>query len=255
MSRMTISCIIAAAAALAQPAFAASDPFVGKWKLDVPRSRIVDEMRVTALASNRYAFNFEGAPTETIVADGTDQPGLPGTTLAVKALDPHHLTVVRKQDGQTIVSAAWTLSGDGRALHDAFTSIGADGSKSTTDYLYRRISGNSGFAGTWESTTPPQGLELELTIEPYRTGGLRFVSPGSDRSVIFDGREHAVPASKGVVLLGRPRSVHGIEYTEKDNGKIVRVRQFKLSIDRRTLTETIRVAGQATPTIFVFDRE
>src|SRR5262252_2463073 len=90
----------------------ANDPFVGKWRLDVSRSTIVDEMRVEALGSNRYRFNFEGGPAETIVADGTDQPGIPGTTLSVKANDAGNLMVVRKQDGRTIVSATWKLSQD-----------------------------------------------------------------------------------------------------------------------------------------------
>jgi hypothetical protein len=66
----------------------AHDQFVGKWKLDVSRSIIVDQMRVQSVGPNRYAFNFEGGPTETILADGTDQPGLPGTTLSVRPRMP-----------------------------------------------------------------------------------------------------------------------------------------------------------------------
>ena len=63
----------------------AGDPFVGKWKLDVSRSLIVDRMVIEAAGPNRYMFRFEGGPAETVVADGIDQPGLPGTTLSVKA--------------------------------------------------------------------------------------------------------------------------------------------------------------------------
>jgi hypothetical protein len=90
-------------AAAASIFWTANYPFVGKWRLDVSRSRIVDDMRIEALGSNKYAFNFEGGPRETVVADGTDQPGLPGTTLAVKAEDARTLTVVRKQNGHVIV--------------------------------------------------------------------------------------------------------------------------------------------------------
>ena len=181
----------AAIASLAASASAAAnDPFVGKWRLDVSRSTIVDDMRVEALGANRYGFNFEGGPAETIVADGTDQPGLPGTTLSVKAVDARTLTVVRKQSGRTLISAVWRLSRDGRTLRDAFTSLRPDGQSVTTDYVYRRLSGTSGFAGAWESTTRPVGLKLELEIQPYDDRGLSFVSPGSSRSVTFDGRDH-----------------------------------------------------------------
>ena len=256
MRRVGLALLVVGASGFVPPAIAApNDPFAGKWKLDVRRSTIVDEVRVEVLGANKYAFSFEGSPTESVVADGTDQAGLPGTTLAVKSVDPHRLTVVRKQDGKVIVSAAWTLSDDGRTLHDAFTNVQADGSKSTTNYLYRRLSGTSGFAGTWESTTPPVGLNLELSIEPAGDKALRFVSPGSDRRVMFDGKGHAVRGSQDVVLSGRRASARSLEYDERNKGKIERIRQFKLSRDGRTLKETIHVAGQATPTVFVFDRE
>jgi hypothetical protein len=246
-----------AVASLAASTFwTANDPFVGKWRLDVSRSRIVDAMRVQALGSNKYAFNFEGGPQETIVADGTDQRGLPGTTLAVKPEDASTMTVVRKQDGRVIISAKWKLSQDGRALRDAFTSEQADGSKMTVDYVYRRISGTSGFAGSWESTTKPVGLKLELEIQPYGGRGLSFVSPGSDKKVTFDGRDHIVPgASDGATLSGRRGGARTMGYLEKSLGKVQRTRQFALSRDGRSLTETLRTAGQSTPDVFVFERE
>jgi hypothetical protein len=233
----------------------ANDPFVGKWKLDVSRSTIVDQMKVEKLGPNKLAFNFEGGPTETVVTDGTDQPGLPGTTLSVEAADGHSLTVVRKQAGRTIVSANWTLSPDGKTLRDAFTSLQDDGSTVTVHYLYRRTSGTSGFAGTWESTTKPVGLKLQLTIEPYENKGLSFTSPGSGKSVIFDGRDHAAAGSKdGSTLSGRRRGARAMEYREKDRGKVAHMRKFELSADGRTLTETLRTSGQTLPEVFVFER-
>jgi hypothetical protein len=255
MRRTALVCFAFAAVLLNQPASAASDPFVGKWRLDLPRSKIVDDFQVKALGSNRYAFNFEGAPTETVVADGSDQPGLPGTTLAVKARDAHHLSVVRKQDGRVIVSANWTLSRDGRTLRDDFTSLQPDSSKSTTHYLYKRLSGGSGFAGAWESTTPPNGLKIELEIQPYGSNGLRFVSPGSDKRVTFDGRDYPVADnSDGQTMSGRRHARRALDYMEKTHGKITRTRHFAVSRDGRTLTETVNL-GQTHPTIFVFARE
>ena len=247
----------ATVASLAASTFwTANDPFVGKWRLDVSRSTIVDEVRVEALGGNRYRFNFEGAPAETVVADGTDQPGLPGTTLAVKTEDAHNLTVVRKQGGRVVVSAAWKLTKDGRTLRDTFTNTQPDGSILTVNYVYRRLSGAGGFAGDWESTTKPVGLKLELKIEPYAGRGLSFVSPGSEKNVIFDGRDNPIPGAKdGLIFSGRRLGARAMEYKETSGGKVERARQFQLSRDGRTLTETIRVAGQATPNLFVFERE
>jgi hypothetical protein len=248
--------IFFAASLTASGFWTAKDPFVGRWRLDVSRSTIVDQMRVEDLGSNKYGFSFEGAVTETVVADGTEQPGLPGTTLAVKVAGDGTLTVVRKQEGRTVVSANWKLSDDGRTLSDAFTSLQEDGSSLTVDYVYKRTSGTSGFAGTWESTTKPVGLKLELEIKPYGNRGLSFASPGSNKSVIFDGLEHSVPASRDAsTLSGRRRGAHVIEYSEKTGGKLARMRDFELSADGRTLTETLRTPGHTSPDVFVFDRE
>ena len=234
----------------------ASDPFVGKWTLDVPRSTIVDQMRVEVAGPNTYRFEFEGAAAETIVADGTDQPGLQGTTLSVKSGDEQRLTVVRKQDGHIIISAAWKLSADGSTLRDSFTSFQPGSSRMTVNYLYRRTSGTSGFAGMWESTTKPVGLKLELAIEPYDNNGFSFMSGGSEKRITFDGRDHAAPGTgDGVSFSGRRAGARAIEYTERLRGKIERVRQFQLSRDGRTLTETVRIAGQKLPDVLVFAHE
>ena len=256
MCRMLLSGFAVAAVALAQPALAATDPFVGKWKLDVPRSRIVDDFRVKALGSNRYAFNFEGSPTETIVADGTDQPGLPGTTLAVKAVDAHHLTVVRKADGHVIVSAIWKLAPDGRTLRDDFTNVQSDGSSATTHYLYRRLSGGSGVAGSWESTTPPAGLKIEIGFGPSAGNGLSITTPGGEKTLVFDGRDRALPGGEdGATMSSRRLGSREIEYTEKVGGKVQRVHRFEMSGDGKSLREILTTAGQATPNLLVFTRE
>lgn len=253
---MQVIGFVAVASLAASALWTANDPFVGKWKIDLSRSMFVDQMRVEGLGSNKYAFNFEGGPTETIVADGTDQPGLPGTTLAVKSEDPHSLTVIRKQDGRIIVSASWKLSPDGRILRDAFTGRQPDGSMLTINQVFKRMAGTSGFAGLWESTTKPVGLKLELGIEPYGDKGLRFVSPTSDNSVTFDGADHPVAGAKnGRILSGRRLGSRVMEYMEKNQGKAGPARHFELSNDGRTLTETVHLPGQMTPDVLVFERE
>lgn len=251
---MMIGSVLVAAATTSF--WTASDPFVGKWRVDVSRSTIVDSMRVRSLGANRYSFNFEGGPAETVVADGTDQPGLPGTTLSVKQAGTRTLAILRKRNGEVIVEAKWTLSKDSRTLRDTFVSVQPNGTRLTVDYVYRRTSGTQGFAGAWESTTKPLGLELELEIEPSEHRGLTFASSGPPRRVIFDGRDHPAPgASNGLTLSGWRRSARSIEYRETIGGKLARVRQFRLSSGGRTLTETLRVPGQTAPDVFLFERE
>lgn len=234
----------------------AGDPFVGKWKLDVSRSLIVDRMVIEAAGPNRYKFRFEGGPAETVVADGTDQPGLPGTTLSVKAEDSRTVKVVRKQAGRIVISAAWKVSHDDKTLHDDFTAIQPDGSSSTTNYVYRRMSGTSGFFGAWESTTAPVGLAFELQIRPLGDQALAFVRPSGVKNVIFDGRDHAVTgAAPGSTASGRRRAERTMEVVDKIDGKDLDTQALGLSRDGNILTMNVRRVGQATPDVLVFVRE
>jgi hypothetical protein len=220
------------------------------------RSVVVDQVIVEAAGPNKYTFRFEGGPPETIVADGTDQPGIPGTTLAVKADDSRTLKVVRKQKGRIIVSANWKVSEDGRTLHDAFKELQPGGSTMTVDYLYKRTSGTSGFAGSWESTTKPVGLKFELQIQPYGGKGFSFVRQGSAKAIIFDGKDHPVAnTGKGATASGRRQSERAMEFTDKKEGKVVDTQALTLSPDGKILTITVHRVGQTTPNTLVLVRE
>ena len=147
--------------------WAANDPFVGQWKLNPSRSTLTDEMKVTKVGQDRYAFELGGGEPETIVVDGTFQPGIGGTTLSVAPEGPNW-KVIRKKDGRTLLTATWTLSKDGSSLADDFTSFGQDGSASNVKYLYKRTAGDgSGFAGTWVSTNEMVNSAISLQISPY----------------------------------------------------------------------------------------
>jgi len=251
-----IASLVPAAWLAACGLWSANDPFVGTWKLDASRSSIVDQMAVEAAGTNTYTFRFEGGPAETVVADGTDQPAMPGTTLAITITDSHTLKVVRKKAGAIIVSAIWKLSDDNKTLHDAFKGVQPDGSTTSIDYVYARRSGTSGFAGLWESTTRPLGLQYELKIQPYRGEGLSFVAPGSVKSITFDGREHPVAGTTpGLIASGLRRDRASLAYTEKSGANIIDTRTLTLSSDRKTLTIKVEKTDQAAPNLLVLERE
>jgi hypothetical protein len=93
-------------------AWAAESPFIGEWKLDPSKTRMPDAMKVESKGGNTYAFDF-GAGAETIVVDGTDQPGgYGGTMLSVKADAPDTWIVERKIGSRLLLKATWTLSKD-----------------------------------------------------------------------------------------------------------------------------------------------
>src|SRR5690242_906888 len=106
---------------------AQKNPFIGVWKLVPTMSRMPDAMQVESTGGDRYAFDFGGG-VETIIVDGSDQPGLGGTLLSVKPEASDIWIVRRKQGSRVQLEATWKLSGDGRQLTDYYREFEPDGS-------------------------------------------------------------------------------------------------------------------------------
>jgi len=252
--------------------WAANDPFVGKWKVNPSKSKLNDEMKVEAAGANRYAFTFGPGQVDTVVADGSDQPGLAGTTLSVTVRGPNSWEVVRKMKGRMLLTARWTLSEDGKTLNDAFTQYLPDGttlfSQPLPDgstlflpYVYERTAGNSGFLGTWDSESAKVAAGIELQIQPYEGDGLSFKRSDEEmvKRIKLDGNDYpdlSPNGDTGSAYSGRRVNERSLEITNKFKGKITGSRQIELSTDLKTLTMTERLVGESRPkSILVFDRE
>jgi hypothetical protein len=237
---------------------AAVGSFVGKWTLNPDKSTMHDQMKVISKGINRYAFDFGGGP-EFIVANGTDQPGLDGTTLAVTAEAPRVWRVVRKKDGRMEISAIWTLAEDGNSLRDDFTGYPSNGSSFTIHYIYTPIGAASGFAATWDSTTEKPG-RTEIEVQPYEHDGLSFINQTqhSTKDMKFDGKDYPVKdanAPAGAMSSARRVSAGTLEFTEKRNGKVADIQRIQLSPDGKTLTMTVQPSSGRKANVLVFERE
>ena len=223
------------------------DPFVGDWKLDPARSDLSTKMKVNSLGGNKYAFDLDGSgDLETIVADGTDQPGRNGTTLSVTAEDPNAWKVVRKKDGRTLLIGSWSLSQDGSTLTDHFTGFDPKGTPEPMNFLFQRKGSGSGFVGVWVSTSTDLNFVLVLQIRPYEGNGLAILdtSTGKARKVKFDGKDF------------RRVDEHTLDFTiKKANGEIAYTQQLQLSSDLKMLTMTTRLNGQSDSQILMFERQ
>jgi len=232
------------------PLRAETDPFVGQWKL----SKLTDQMKVTKVGANTYAFDFGGG-VETIAIDGTDQPASAGTTLSVAADGPNW-KVIRKKGSRMLLTATWTLSKDDNSLKDDFTTFGEDGTPSNVKYVYERRAAGSGFAGTWVSTTVAINSVMMLQVRSYVSNGLSFIIPSESQTlnVNFDGSDHP-NARAGFVSSARRLNARAVEIILKSKGKITQTQQIELSPDLKTLTMTVHLAGTDEPDVYVFERQ
>jgi hypothetical protein len=243
---------------------AANEPLVGKWKLNISKSKLADQMTIAPAGANRYTLTFAGAgETETLVADGTDQPGIQGSTISITVEGPRNWKIVRKSGGRTMLTAMWKLSEDGKSLTDTFISNQPDGSTSRIELAYKRAdesASSSGIPGTWETTEEKPESAYEIEIRPYEGDGLSFINPGGapPTNVKFDGKDYPSSGSgpaAGSATSARRLGDHSIELTKKLKGRIVGTREITVSPDRKTLTITMHILDQRLPSILVFDRE
>jgi hypothetical protein len=253
--------LLLVAAVIAGAAWAANNPFVGKWKVNPSKSKLTDEMKVEAAGANKYTITFQPGAVDTIVADGTDQPAISGSTLSITAKGPNIWTVVRKKDGRMLLTADWTLSADGKTLTDEFTGLGSDGTKTTTHYVYARTAGSSGFAGTWDSDNAKPDAGMEVRIQSYEGDGLSIDGPEGQiiRSLKFDGKDYpssGADAPAGLVASGRRVNERSLEFLDKYKGRILQTQQMEISEDLKTLTLRIILAGEdKARNVYVFERE
>lgn len=251
--------ILPAVCLVAGMACAAESPFIGEWKLDPSKSRMPDEMKVRSEGGDKYVFDFGAGVAERIVVDGTDQPGLGGTLLSVKAEAPDTWIVERKKGGRSLLKATWKLAKDGSTLTDYYREFEPDGSTLSMDYVYRRTRGGSGFAADWESIRETMNSPFSIQVKEYRGDGLSFVIPSEKktRNVKFDGKDY--PNEGPNARRGATSSIQRVDdrtlvITDKAGGKVTDTETVALSADLRTLTITVHVPGRDKPNVMVFER-
>lgn len=239
-------------------AWAADSPFIGKWKLDSSRSRMPDEMKVQSLGGNKYAFDFGGG-TETIVADGTDQPAYGGTLLSVKSGAPDTWIVERKKDGHLLLRATWKLAKDGRTLTDYYREFEQDGSTVSMDYVYQNANDGSGFAADWQSIKETVNSPFLIEVKDFGGDGLSFINPMEHRTknVKFDGKDYpneGPGGDHGATSSIRLVDERNLVMTDKSDGKVRGTEEIGLSADGKTLTMTVHMAGRDKTNVMVFER-
>ena len=240
-------------------AASAQSPFIGQWKFDSSRSRTPDEMKVHSQGGNKYTFDFGGG-VETIMADGTDQPGLRGTLLSAKQEAPDTWIVERKKDGRLLLRATWKLSADGNTLTDYYREFETDGSTLSLDYVYQRTGEGSGFSADWQSIKETRNTPLSMEVKAYEGDGLSFLTPAQHRpeNVKFDGKDYPEDGSnagQGPAISARQADERNLVITHTYNGKVTETEDVGLSPDQKTLTITLHFAGREKPDVMVYERQ
>ena len=250
---------IALACLLTGALWAKDDPFCGKWKLNMEKSKFAGEQsKIEDLGGNKYKWT-SGNVSDTITADGTDQPVHFGKTVSIAPEGANTWKMVIKNNGTVLSSMTHTLSKDGKTQTIKGTETKPDGTTSDFSVVLKKVSGGSGWAGTWESTDIKFTSPDEWEIEPYDGEGLTFNTPSyqDTLSMKFDGKDYeekGPTVAPGSMSAGKRVNLHTLEVTNKIKGQVMDHTRFTVSPDGKTLTLTIHETGQPKPLTIVYNK-
>jgi hypothetical protein len=253
-------CLVTALACLlAGTLWAADDPFCGKWKLNMEKSKFSgDQVKIQDLGGNKYKWTV-GNLSDTITYDGTDQPVNFGRTISMTPEGTNSWKMVIKKDGRLLSSMTHTISDDGKTQTIKGTDNKPDGTTSDFNVVWKKVGGGSGWEGTWEETDVKFTSPDEWNIEPYDGDGLTFNTPAyqDTLSMKFDGKDYEEKGpnvAPGSLSSGKRVTAHTLEVTDKVKGEVLDHTKYEVSPDGKTLTLTIRQTGQPKELTMVYDK-
>jgi len=250
---------LALACLLAGTLWAADDPFVGKWKLNMGKSKFAGEQsKIEDLGGSRYKWT-SGNVSDTITADGTDQLVHFGRTISIAPEGTNLWKMVIKKDGKVLSSMTHTLSEDGKTQTIKGTETKPDGTTADFNVVLKKVSGGPGWGGTWESTDVKFTSPDEWNIETYDGDGLTFKVPAYQDvlSMKFDGKDYEEKGpnvAPGSTSAGKRVNLRTLEVTDKVKGAVMDNTKFEVSQDGKTLTLTVRNTGQPKPLTIVYEK-
>jgi hypothetical protein len=210
------------------------------------------------LGGNKYEFIF-GDVSQTIVADGKQQPSKFGGTWAVKQDSPEKWTETDEHGGKVTATSIWSLSEGGNQLSIETKGTRPDGTSYTESMTAKRVSGGPGMTGIWESTNA-QFAPLDWEIKPWGGDGLSFIISAEKEhlDLKFDGKDYPDRGPRvppGSISSAKRTDEHTIEMTDKIKGKVMDTSDLKVSEDGKSLTLTVHPAGMEQTMVFVYEKQ
>jgi hypothetical protein len=238
----------------------ADDPFIGKWKLNLAKSKMTGQtIEIREVPGKGYEFK-EDEHTDIIFADGLDHPTHFGETMAITQKKPDRWAITYKRGNSVLMNTTWKVSRDGQTLTYRATGIRPNGQHFHNEMTAKRTSGKAGLAGTWETTGVILSSPREIYIEPYNTEGHFITFPGRKQTIRmkFDGKEYSEEGPtvlEGSTSSGRRIDERTIETTERIKGRVIETAKATISQDGATQTIVVTEPGDKMPLLLVYDRE
>ena len=236
------------------------DPFIGKWKLSLAKSKLTGQtIEIEEVSANSYKFK-EDEHSDIIFADGLDHTTHFGDSMAIAKKDANTWAITYKRGLAVTMNTTWKVSPDGQTLIYTASGTRPNGQHFSNQMTLKRVSGTSGPVGKWEAVDVQLSSPREIVIAPYGTAGHIITFPGRKETIKikYDGKAYSdngptVPA--GSTTSGHRIDAHTIETTEKVWNKVIETSKAAVSEDGKTQTIVITEPDDPKPVVLVYERE
>jgi len=230
---------------------AADNPFVGSWKFDAARSRLVAEtVQYRDLGGGRMHFSNGATLDYDFALDGKDYKTVDNRTISWKPLAAGSWETTIRIDGNATETSIRTLSADGKEMTVLADGALPDGTPYKHKKHYARVGDGSGLAGTWRNTeVDTNNMPDGYVITESPTGVITWAIPTDKQTVTgrFDGSDMPLsgPTAPANTAFSITRlSSHKIAYVMKTDGKPGQYGTVTISADGGTFTEESWLPGK-----------
>ena len=255
-----LSVFFALLSVLSATSLAADDSFVGKWKFNPDKSQLTgQDYKIEDAGGGQCRFIF-GDDVEVLTLDGKSHVTKYGDTWSIKTTGPNSWESTNELDGKVTNKSKWTVSADNQTFTSVDETTRPDGSTGRTEATFKRTSGTTGLAGTWQTTSVKVLSPTSITIAKWQGDGYTRTNPAFKETFAFklDGKEYTPKGPRvppGTTVTAKKIDDHSMELTYKLKGKTIETDKYEVSADGKTLTQTVTYPGVSKPEIDVYDRE
>jgi hypothetical protein len=166
------------------PAFAADNPWVGTWKLDIAKSTFTGNTFTYSKTANGMMHYSDGSTVNfDFGIDSKEYKTQFDRTTTWTSVGDNAWDTVAKANGAVLGKSHRQLSPDGKTLTITSTRTRPDGSTANEEDVYTRVTGTTGLVGKWRSTKVNISFaELSIVSAPS-PGVLRMEFPNYKQAV------------------------------------------------------------------------
>jgi hypothetical protein len=205
--------------------FAAENPWVGNWKLDVSKSHFTGDTFSYSKAANGMMHYSDGSTISfDFGVDGKEYKSEFDRTTAWTGHGENAWDTVTKAKGITLYQSHYQISPDSKTLTIQTTGTKPDGSTFNDEAIYTRVTGTTGPVGKWRSTKVTISAPDAFHISSPSPGVLHWDIPSYKESVEGkpDGSDLTVTGPTvppSLTIAFKSVSPTKMSYVLKDNGK------------------------------------